>query len=333
MRIAALALPLCLFAQDAPPLPPDTLPADFHRGTVPEGLPADLPRLEADREPVLRLGRSLFFDPILSRDRSVSCASCHEPDHGFSSREALPRGALGRRALRNAPTLYNRVLGTRQMWDGRFSTLREQVVQPILNENEMVMTMADALARLREDAEYARRFQDVFGAAPSAENLAEALATFVENLLLGSSPIDLFRAAEENSLTTEEKAGLWLFESKGGCWKCHAGPNFSDESMHNTGVGVVEGRPADGYFVVTGDPADRGRFKTPTLRGLAHTAPYMHDGSLATLADVVEFYRRGGNDNPNRDPKLRPLELTDEDAAHLVAFLEALSRVEAPEAR
>jgi cytochrome c peroxidase len=148
----------------------------------------------------------------------------------------------------------------------------------------------------------------------------------VRGLVFGDSAIDRFRAGDYAELASEERVGLWVFESKGRCWRCHSGANFSDESFHNTGVGAEGGVPLDGRFAVTADEADRGRFKTPTLRGVAATAPYMHDGSLATLAEVVEFYRRGGNANEHLDPLLQPLDLSDREAAALVAFLGALSR-------
>ncbi|MEC8494515.1 MAG: hypothetical protein VXZ39_06325 [Planctomycetota bacterium] len=138
--------------------------------------------------------------------------------------------------------------------------------------------------------------------------------------------MDRFRLGERAALTPDEEAGLWIYEGKGGCWKCHNGPNFSDEDFHNTGVGAVDGVPARGRFEITGDEADRGRFRTPGLRMLTKTAPYMHDGSIETLAEVVEFYRRGGNVNSNRSDRMRELRLTDTEARQLVAFLEALSR-------
>ncbi len=139
--------------------------------------------------------------------------------------------------------------------------------------------------------------------------------------------MDRFQAARDRAaLTQEERKGLWIYESKGRCWSCHSGPNFTDEAFHNSGIGVVDNQPEDGRMAVTGDVADRGGFRTPTLRGLLQSAPYMHDGSLKTLEEVVAFYRRGGNDNPFRDPRLTPLDLTDEDATSLIAFLKALSR-------
>jgi cytochrome c peroxidase len=138
--------------------------------------------------------------------------------------------------------------------------------------------------------------------------------------------VDRFRDGDVEALSADEEAGLWIYEGRGRCWRCHNGPNFSDESFHNTGVGVVDGAPEPGRFAITGEEGDQGRFRTPGLRMLTRTAPYMHDGSLATLAEVVEFYREGGKANSHLSDRMGPIELTDDEAAQLVAFLEALSR-------
>jgi cytochrome c peroxidase len=160
--------------------------------------------------------------------------------------------------------------------------------------------------------------------------LAKALASFERTLLLGDSGVDRFRAADFSALTDDQRQGLWVFESKGRCWRCHSGANFADGEFHNTGVGF--GRPdADhGRFEVTRLEADRGKFKTPTLRGAARTAPFMHDGSLATLRDVVAFYNDGGRPNPNLDPVIQPLGLSDREMGFLASFLEALSTSGSP---
>ena len=273
----------------------------------------------------VRLGRRLFFDPILSIDRTVSCASCHDPRHGFASPVARPPGVRGRRAARNAPTLLNRAYGRRHSWDGRAASLEEQVLLPITNPLEMDLPLALALERVRAEADYGAAFETAFGRPPDTAALADALALFIRTLMVGDSPVDRFRAGNAAALTARQKAGLWIFESKGGCWRCHSGDGFTDEAFHNTGVGVVKGVPEDGRVAVTGRPEDHGRFKTPTLRALTLTAPYMHDGSLATLEEVVAFYRRGGGANRWLDPALKPLDLSEREAADLVAFLEALS--------
>lgn len=314
-------------AEPTPRLPRDTLPARLSLETIPAGLdkrpatPADNPLDEAK----VQLGRALFFDPILSGDGTLSCATCHDPAHGFASPDPQAIGIRGRRGRRNAPTLLNRAYATSLFWDGREGTLEGQALKPILCAQEMGSTVPETVKRLETHAEYPGRFRKVFADGVTGDNLAKALASFERTLLSGNSRIDRFRHGEVGGMTAAERQGLWLFESRGGCWRCHSGPNLTDEAFHNTGVSW--GRtPLDlGRFEVTGVDADRGRFKTPTLRDVARTAPYMHDGSLATLEDVVEFYNRGGNPNPHLDPIVQPLRLSQDDAKSLVAFLKALS--------
>jgi len=305
-----------------PPAPGAPFPSAAPLGLPPIPQPADNPLTPEGFE----LGQALFFDPILSIDHSVSCGSCHRPDSSYASPEPLPAGAGTRRALRHSPTLLNRAYGRSQRWDGRNPTLEQQVLQPIADPNEMGLPLEDAISRLRAHAVYPRRFEEVFGTAPSEATLGRALASFVRGLVQGDTPVDRFIAGRRNALTVEERAGMWVYESVGRCWRCHTQPNFSDEDFHSTGIGVTDGVAEPGRMAVTGDPADRGRFKTPTLRGLLHSAPYMHDGSLATLEDVVAFYRRGGNPHDTLSPKIEPLAISDSQARHLVAFLEALSR-------
>jgi cytochrome c peroxidase len=292
-----------------------------------------LPAADGGDDALIELGSRLFFDPLLSRDRTIACGSCHVPERGFADSQPFSAGVSGRRTARNTPTLLNRARGTSFMWDGRASTLEEQALLPIENPLEMDLPLDEALARLASDGPYRAAFERVFARAPDRAGLAAALAGYVRTLVTGTSAVDRFRAGEFEALSDGERAGLWLFESRAGCWRCHSGANFSDEDFHATGVGAVDGRPEDGRFAVTGREQDRGRFKTPTLRGLALTAPYMHDGSLATLAEVVEFYRRGGQPSTHRDPLLRPIEMDERDARHLVLFLEALSRDTGPAGR
>lgn len=317
-----------LAAQSGPPLPEDRLPARLFPRKMPLGLPPTLPSPPDNpfTEASFELGRRIFFDPVLSVDRTVACASCHEPDHGFSSRAALPAGVRGRRARRHSPTLFNRGFGERHRWDGTTETLEQQVLLPIEDPDEMDLAVTDAVERLRADAGYREAFEKTYGDGPSQRNLSRALSTFVRGLVTGDSAVDRFQAGDSIALSAAEKAGLWVYESKGRCWQCHAGPNLSDEQLHNTGVSATNGVAAPGLFKVTGKEPDRGLFKTPTLRGLTRTAPYMHDGSLASLADVVEFYNRGGQQNPGLDRRMRPLDLSEADRENLVAFLSALSR-------
>ena len=273
------------------------------------------------------LGKALFVDPILSSDRTRSCSSCHQAEHGFSSPEPFPSGVEGKRATRHAPTLYNRALGHFQMWDGAETSLEKQVLGPIQNPLEMNLTITNAIDRLQAHPVYPDLFRRAFANQTiTANQLGRALAIYVRTLTIGNSPIDRFQAGLKSTLTVKERAGLWIYESRGRCWQCHSGPNFSDESFHNTGIGATAGIPELGRAKVTQDNSDRGRFKTPTLRGVAHTAPFMHDGSLNTLEDVVRFYNEGGRPNSHLSKRIGPLGLTPREIDHLVAFLQALSR-------
>ena len=315
-----------LCADKPRPVPADILPKELPHDVVPLGLgdrpvapdnPLTAPRVE--------LGRKLFFDPILSGDNTVACATCHRPEHGFASPDSRPRGVGGRLAARRAPTLFNRAYGTAFFWDGRARTLEEQALEPIGNPNEMGSSVADAVGRLKAISGYTKLFATAFEDGVTAGNLGKALASFERVLLRGDSPMDRFRRkGQRSAMTPAELHGLWLYESKGRCWQCHSGPNFTDERFHNTGVSWGDAPQDLGREQVTKKSADRGKFKTPTLRGVRLRAPYMHDGSVKSLEDVVEFYNRGGVANPNLDPAIRPLGLTRDELSDLVAFLKSL---------
>ncbi len=310
---------------DAPVLPRDTLPADFGLQPPPnlyvEG--ATPPVFDA---PAFALGRALFFDPVLSGDRTVSCASCHQPDHGFADPRPLSIGVRGQTTLLHSPSLLNRGLGAHFSWTGGIARLHDQVLLPIQNSREMDLGFESLAPRLRADPRYGPEFEAVFGRPATIADTGRALTAFVERIWIGASAVDRFQSGEVAALDDRERAGLWIYESKAGCWRCHAGRNYTDEDFHATGIGAVDGIALAGRASVTGDAADRGRFKTPSLRGLAFTAPYMHDGSIETLEDVVAYYRRGGNATAEKDAHVTTLELTDAEARDLVAFLRALSR-------
>jgi cytochrome c peroxidase len=271
---------------------------------IPLGLDLYLPAPE--NNPItaekIELGRRLFFDRSLSRDGSVSCSSCHDPERAFSDGRAVAVGISGRQGRRNSPALINRGYGRLFFWDGRITSLEEQVLKPIQDPNEMDLSLPDAAARV----------------GFSVQEISRALASYVRSILSGDSPFDRYINGHRAALSTEQQAGLQLFRGKANCAACHVGPNFTDERLHNTGVAWRDGRLAD-------PGAGRGDFKTPTLREIARTAPYMHDGSVATLEDVVEYYDRGGNRNPHLDAELRPLRLSVEDKRALLAFLRSLS--------
>lgn len=319
-------LATAVLVQGPGPVPRDTLPAELPLA-APLGFPDALvaPAGNEFTDERTALGRTLFFDPLLSQDRTVACASCHQPEHGMADPRARSIGVGGKLSRRNAPTLFNRGHASTQMWDGAAESLEEQALLPLENPDEMALPIDESLARLRADSRYAGSFEAAYGEL-TRDTLAKALAQFVRRLQLGDSPVDRFRAGDVTGLSAQERTGMWLFESRAGCWRCHSGPNFSDERFHATGIGVREGVAEPGRAAITGAASDRGRFKTASLRALAFTAPYMHDGSLATLDDVVEFYARGGNPHAQLDPDLRPFEASAEERAALVAFLKALSR-------
>ena len=281
---------------------------------IPLGLDLYLPVPEENPLTVekIELGRRLFNDRRLSRDGSIACASCHNPDRAFSDGRAVPVGVFGREGRRNAPALINRGYGRAFFWDGRARTLEEQVLKPIEDPNEMDLPAADAASRV----------------GLTAEDLSRALASYVRSILSGNSPFDRFVNGERTALSAEQQAGLQIFRGKGNCTACHVGPNFTDEKLHNTGVAwrpssASTGSGQAGAFADEG--AGNGTFKTPTLREVAHTAPYMHDGSIPTLEEVVDFYDNGGRSNPNIDPEIHPLHLSVEEKQALVAFLNSLS--------
>jgi len=280
------------------------LAAAFFSLAIPLGLdrymaiPAGNPLTRASIE----RGRVLFFDPRLSGDGTLSCASCHDPIRAFSDARPIAVGIDHRPGRRNAPALINRGYGRAFFWDARASTLEAQVVQPIDDPNELGSSLAAAARRV--DLEPAE--------------IANALANFVRSILSGNSRVDRFLNGNRAALTSDERAGLELFRGKARCVTCHAGPNFTDELVHNTGIAWRDGRLID-------DGAGRGTFKTPTLREIARTAPYMHDGSIATLEELVAYYDGGARPNPFLDPKLGRLFLTPDDRRQLVAFLNSLS--------
>jgi cytochrome c peroxidase len=285
---------------------PAQLQPSFAFLQVPEkGLPK-MP-MPADYQPtaaMFALGQQLFHDGILSRDRSVTCASCHLATHGFAHPD--------------------RGYGSLQRWDGSSASLEAFVLEPIGDRHEMGFSVPLALARLRATKSYQEAFAKAFASEPNETNLRRSLATFVRGIVRGDAPYDRFLLGEVDAMTPLERQGQWIFESKGGCWKCHTPPLFTDERFHNTGIGVAAGEAEAGRADVTNLAADTGKWKTPTLRGTRLTAPYMHDGSLPTLADVVQFYVRGGNHNPQLDRKLQKLDLSDTDQLALLAFLRSL---------
>lgn len=299
------------------------------RGNLPLGLepdfeiPLDNP-LTAEK---VELGKRLFFDSRLSLDGSLSCATCHDPEKGFSNGRAVTEGVSGQNGSRNVPMLVNRIYGSMQFWDGRAETLESQVLGPLFNPDEMAMNENLLLQRLRTDATYQRLFDEAFGTPePTVDRVSKAIACFERTLFTGATAFDEYEwNGIETALSESAKRGVLLFRGKARCSTCHIGPNFTDERFHNLGAGEGSGQKDAGRAAVTGNPDDFGKFKTPSLRNIERTAPYMHDGSLSHLEDVIEFYNRGGRPNLHLDAEMKPLALTDTEKADLLAFLKSLT--------
>ncbi len=284
-------------------------------------VPPDNPHDEAK----VALGAQLFFDPRLSRDGTISCATCHDPAKAWANHDQVDVGIDGKTGTRNSGTILDAAYMAVQFWDGRAATLEEQALGPIENPVEMGDTLHNVVAKLSAIDGYRTQFAAVFGTGVTPDGIARAIAAFERTVLSGPAPYDRYLAGDRSALSPPAIRGLRIFNGKARCRTCHGGPMLSDHSFHNIGVGMDRDDPDLGREAVTGNPRDRGRFKTPSLRNVALTWPYMHDGSVATLAEVVAFYDRGGIPNPNLDIFIMPLELTEAEQGDLVTFLEALT--------
>jgi len=304
-------------------------------GLIEPDIPIDQPLTTE----VVALGKRLFFDPRLSASGRTSCSSCHDPVAGFADSRRLSLKDNGSSTARHAPSVLNAGYLPTTMWDGKYRTLEQQVFDTFKPNGDMGHYVGDAVTAIASDPEYQRLFDRAFQAGASADRMATAIAQFERSLVSGDSPFDkhIF-LRDKSALTDEQKLGLKVFSSKAGCLNCHdvfhpdfnplggGSALFTDFRFHNLGVGYKAGRFGDtGRFTITRDPADVGAFRTPSLRNVAERAPYMHDGSLATLEEVIDFYNKGGNANPNLSPSMRPLYLTAEEKRLLVVFLKALS--------
>jgi cytochrome c peroxidase len=319
-------------ADEGRPQPPSITPAMLDSLKVlPGGLsalpPVPVPADNLQSESKIELGKKLFFDTRLSLDRASSCASCHAPEKAFGDGLPRARGFQGALLPRNSPTVLNAAYNTAQFWDGRAATLDEQCKGPLLAPAEMNMLDEKHLIdRLNSIPGYRQDFQAIFRESPSLDNVARSIASFERTLVTPGSRFDRYAAGEKNALSEQEKRGLIVFVGKGACSECHKGPNFTDNQFHNLGVVAAQGSPDDpGRYAVTRKEEDRHAFKTPTLRNVALTAPYMHDGSIATLQEVVELYDRGGGEGPNKSNLIYKLNLSDQEKADLVAFLKSLT--------
>lgn len=300
---------------------------------LPLGLPSlPTPKDNAMSEAKVALGKQLYFDKRLSIDNTVSCASCHDPAQGWSNGERFATGVEGQQGGRNAPTIINSAYQHFQFWDGRAIQLEGQALGPIENPIEMAMPLDKLIPKLNEIEGYRKQFQAVFGTPATPEAIAKSIAAFERTVLSGNAPYDRFKAGDQTALSESAQRGMKLFFNKANCSACHSGPNFSDGAFHNIGVGMDQPKPDLGRFAVTQVEGDKGSFRTPTLREIARTAPYMHDGSLKTLEEVVDFYFKGGVDNPYLDEEVFQIKMTEDQKQDLVAFLkEAFSSPDYPE--
>src|SRR5438094_1533798 len=274
----------------------------------------------------VELGKLLFFDSRLSKDGSVSCASCHVPAAGFSDPPQVSLGVGGKQGGRNAPPALNAAYNHLQFWDGRAGSLEEQALGPIQNPIEMAETLDGIVKKLSKNKVYQFRFRAVFGGDISPDNIAKAIAAFERTLISTNSPFDRFIGGDKSALSEAAQRGLELFQGKARCVLCHNGPNFTDNKFHNIGVPQTGPLKEDiGRYAVTKRESDRGAFKTPSLRSIALTAPYMHTGGLKTLEEVMEFYNKGGEPVTGKDAFMTALNLTDQEKKDLVEFMNSLT--------
>jgi cytochrome c peroxidase len=273
----------------------------------------------------IQLGATLFADKRLSKDGSLSCATCHDPARGFTDGQTVAVGIHGAKGTRNTPTIYGVANQSKLFWDGRAGSLEEQAMGPLTSPIEMAADPDEVIRRLAADSGYQQRFKEVFGGPPTVEGLTKALASFQRAVKLEPSPFDRWRNGETNAISEAAKRGYKTFSQEGKCSVCHRGTDLTDGEFHNLGLVLDPQKPDLGRFTVTQFAAHRGAFKTPTLYNVALTAPYMHDGSLATLEDVVAFYDEGGGPDAGRSALMRKLNLTAQEKADLVEFLKSLN--------
>lgn len=271
----------------------------------------------------IALGRALFFETRLSRDGKVACATCHNPDKGFSIGERV--ASIGeRKGMRNPPSLVNVGYSRSLFWDGRAASLEEQALVPIGDRCEMDMPLDLLVKRLNDDEKYREQFQAVFSDGPTAIRVAQALAAFERTLVSTDTPFDRYLRGDEKTMSEAALRGMQLFYGQGRCAICHKGSNLTDERFHNIGTADPELRDDPGRRAITGRAQDQSAFRTPQLREVAASAPYMHSGRFVTLRQVVEHYNFGGVTdarNDHRDDEMRVLYMSEEQVEDLVAFL------------
>lgn len=311
--VALGALCLAAWASDRPRQPLGLPPVQW-----PKDNPFSVAKLE--------LGKYLYFDKRLSADGTVSCGTCHEPKYAYTDGSAVSEGIRGQKGNRSAPTVINRAFSLAQFWDGRATSLEDQAKGPIANPIEMGNTHEAATAAINKIQGYHPLFAKAFGSDEiDIDRIAMAIATFERTILSGDAPYDRYKKGDKKALSAEQVRGMSVFFDKAKCDRCHENSNFTLNAYANIGIGMDKPDPDVGRYVITKDPRDWGVFKIPTLREIEHTAPYMHDGSLKTLREVVDYYDKGGNPNKNLDANIRKLNLTEQEKEDLVAFLKSLS--------
>jgi cytochrome c peroxidase len=322
-RLAALtSLVAACGAPESPPTPTHTSEPAI---AVPAGFPAfTAPDDNAPTAERIALGRRLFYDERLSRTQEISCSSCHVQADAFADPNRVSTGVDGRTGTRNAPALINLAWGKSFFWHGGASSLEVQAVGPIKNPLEMDMSLADVAERLSQDAGLSKDFETAYDDGPNESSITRAIASFVRSLVSGSSAYDRYLLGDSGALSDAAVRGEGLFNGeRAECFHCHAGFNFTNNGFRNDGSDPND--PDEGRQEITLKASDFGKFKVPTLRNVAVSAPYMHEGALATLDDVIDSYVAGGRGHPNTDPTIVPLDLTPTDKADLRAFLESLT--------
>ena len=277
----------------------------------------------------VELGKSLFFDPRMSGNGAMSCASCHNPSLGWSDGLKTAVGWGGQVLGRATPTVTNTAYNTQFMWDGRKKSLEDQALGPMKTPQEMNTDFAVSLARLRGVPAYVAMFEKAYkGEGITEETIAKAIAAFERTVVSNDSAFDRWLAGDKKAMSVSQWRGFKVFSdaNKGNCAACHSGANFTDNGYHNIGITPADGDAADpGRFAIRKVASMKGAFKTPTLRDIELTAPYFHDGSAATLRDVVDHYVKGGVDHSNLSASMKPLNLNEQEKQDLVAFMQALT--------
>jgi cytochrome c peroxidase len=318
-------LVILLSACSKEPVEPTLVERPF-RLKVPEGF-AEMPVPEDNQLTVARveLGKKLFFDKMLSRDFSVSCASCHHPNLGFAETNPISLGVNNAIGMRNAPTLANVGYLTALFAEGGVPSLELQAIAPIIEQHEMNLDFATLIERLENNSQYTELFQLAYNANINAQTIVKALASFERTLISGNSKYDqYFYQGKTGVMNESELRGMELFFSDAlACSNCHSGFLFTNESMQN--IGLYVDYEDEGLARLTAESMDIGKFKVPTLRNIEVTGPYMHNGSISTLEEVIEHFNAGGEGHENQSEWIKPLNLTEQNKADLVNFLKSLT--------